>query len=217
MPEDTTVLTTADTTTSTEASKTESTTAAPATAKAPEGGKTEATTTTEAQTKPEIVPEKYDLKPPKDSPLTEAEVLSTADMAKALGLTQEKAQNLLEQRSADRASFVQAQQEFVQQQVKGWEAATAKDPEIAGKDGSEFKQNVAYAKQVVGKYASPAMIKALNETGFGNHPELVRFMVRIGKAMKEDQFQTGSETNGSDNADLETRAAKKFFKTTNKE
>lgn len=218
MPDDKATVLTTEPTTSDAAADTKASAADSATTKAPDSKVVDtkvAPTKTEAPE--QVVPETYNLKLPKDSPLTEAELADTADLAKTLGLSQDKAQALLEKRHNDRASFIEGQQQFLKDQVKAWEAATTSDVEIAGKDGADFKQNIAYARNIIGKFGSPQMVKALNDTGLGNHPELVRMMVRIGKAMKEDPFQTGSETKGSETGDLESRAAKKFFKSTTKE
>lgn len=219
MPEDGTVLTkeTTDSTATTDgATKDTGATADKGTTQATDDskktGETTASTTETQEKKPEAVPEKYDLKLPKDSPLSADEVQKTADLAKALGLSQDKAQALLEARNQEHSNIIEGQREFMRQQTQAWGEAVTKDPEIAGKDGAEYQANIAYAKQVIGKFASPNMIKALNETGLGNHPELVRMMVRVGKAMRESSFHTGAATKGSENADPFQAAADKLYK-----
>jgi hypothetical protein len=219
-PEDGTVLTKDDTAVSDAAKGTGEDTKSSIldTTQKPEEKKTDDTKGTDSTiTKSvETVPEKYDFKVPKDSPLSEAEVSSTADIAKSLGLSQEKAQALLDMRVNDRAEYVQAQHDFLQSQVALWGEATSKDPEIAGKGGTEYGANIAAAKQVINKFATPEMVKALNQTGLGNHPELVRMLARIGKAMREDSFHTGAATKGSENSDPFQAAADKLYKSKEK-
>ena len=61
--------------------------------------------------------------------------------------------------------------------------------------------------------STPELVAALDSTGLGNHPELVRMCVRIGKAMREDTFHTGSGTKGSDSGDPFQSAANKLYPT----
>ena len=60
-------------------------------------------------------------------------------------------------------------------------------------------------------FATPELKKALNETGFGNHPELVRLFVKIGKSLSEDSFTT----KGADEQHAKTDTAKTLFPTLN--
>ncbi len=48
--------------------------------------------------------------------------------------------------------------------------------------------NVELAKRVVDRFGTDPLKKSLSESGLGNHPELVRLLVRIGKSMSEDQL-----------------------------
>lgn len=168
--------------------------------------KGDTTATTKEETKPEakaetkvdttkterpVVPEKYDLKLPEKSPLTPVELEATSALAKDLKLSQEQAQRLVDIRHQDRVDLLQGQQQFFDEQVDAWVGAVQKDEEISGKDGTLYRDNVARAKQVINRYGSPELVKALNQTRLGNHPELVRMMVRIGKAMREDSFEGG--------------------------
>lgn len=145
-----------------------------------------------------VVPDKYELKLPADvEHLSEADLATVAEEAKALNLTNEEAQKLVESRAKDRATFIEAQMTAHKQRVETWAADLKKDPEIAGQDGAVYDANIARAKMVVAKFASPALIKMLNDSGYGNHPELVRMMVNIGKAMKEDSFHPGKGDHGN--------------------
>ena len=60
-------------------------------------------------------------------------------------------------------------------------------------------------------FATPALKAALNETGFGNHPELVRLFVKIGKSLSEDSFTT----KGAGEQHAKTDTAKTLFPTLN--
>lgn len=125
----------------------------------------------------------YELKLPEKTLLNNAAVQSTAAIAQELGLNNEQAQKLLEHQSQAVTAYQQSQQQVWNNQTKAWRDAVAADPEIGG---PHLEANVAHARAVINKYGSPAFVAALNETGLGNHPELVRFVVNIGKAAADD-------------------------------
>lgn len=155
-------------------------------------GDTKTDTKTDGDGKP-AVPEKYELKIAKDSLVDESELAEIAEEAKALKLSQEDAQKLVERRSADRAKYMDSARAKLADTVQGWRESLAKDAEIGGKGGSEYDANIARARLAINKFGTPELKKALNETGYGNHPEVVRFMIRVGKALKEDSFHTDSK------------------------
>lgn len=125
-----------------------------------------------------VVPEKYDLKLPEGSVLHPAVVDKIAALAKERGLSNEKAQELLNQESDSVAAAVQ-------QQASAWAEEAKSDPEIGG-DG--FKENVELSKRVIARFGSDSLKKELDKTGYGNHPELVRLLTKIGKAMDPDRL-----------------------------
>ena len=165
-----------------------------------------------AEVKQEL-PEKYDLKLPEDLMFSADEVLMVEKEARELGLNQEKAQKLLEARNEDRVKYKEGQTKVFTDAVKAWAEALPSDQEIAGKDGTEYAANIARAKQALDKFGSPKLKQELDKTGLGNHPELVRLFVRIGKAMKEDSFHTGSSTGDVKPGDPEMVRAGKFYST----
>lgn len=132
------------------------------------------------------VPEKYDLKLPEGSLLDQSALESFASAAKTEGLTQEQAQARLERDSALIASYAKEQQAKLESVSQGeWIKTIEADKEIGG---TMLKKSVEDAKRVIQRYGSPSLIKDLNASGLGNHPEFVRLMARIGKAMSEDQL-----------------------------
>ncbi|MEI6907818.1 peptidase, partial [Klebsiella pneumoniae] len=42
-------------------------------------------------------------------------------------------------------------------------------------------------------FGTPELKEYLNGTGLGNHPELVKAFIKVGKAMSEDGMVTGKE------------------------
>jgi len=135
-----------------------------------------------------VVPDKYDLKLPKDSPLGQESVERIASLSKERKLSQEQAQALLETESDAVASYAEMQKQTFAKQVGAWAEQTKTDKEIGG---DNFAKNAELAKRVLDKYGSPELKKALNDTGLGNHPELVRVFTRIAQSMKEDNLVLG--------------------------
>ena len=79
-------------------------------------------------------------------------------------------------------------------QVDKWREAAEADPEIGGEN---FQANSQLAARAVQKFATPEFIDILRETGYGNHPELIKVFVNIGKAMGEDTFESGNRGGGN--------------------
>jgi hypothetical protein len=149
--------------------------AAEATTKPPEGSKPE--------------PKPLELKLPEGSHLTAAAVERVAARAKELNLTPEQAQAELQRESDLVKTFVEGENKKLAQEVNVWVEESKKDPEIGGE---KFAANAEMAKRVVNRFGTEGFKKALNETGLGNHPELVRVFVRIGRAMTDDQLVIAS-------------------------
>lgn len=131
------------------------------------------------------VPESYDLKLPKDSLIDESRIKEVADFAKSHKLTNDEAQAILERENAFKAAIIDGQQEELAATREKWIEDAKADSEIGGE---KFDENIELAKRVVGKYGTPTLKKYLNETGLGDNPEVIRFMARIGKASKDDEF-----------------------------
>lgn len=132
-----------------------------------------------------VVPDKYDLKLPDGSLLDAKATEKVSSFAKEMKLTQTEAQAVLERESALLASYVDNQKQHLAQQQKEWVESVKVDKELGG---DNFNKNIEMAKRVVDRYGTDSFKKALNDSGLGNHPELVRFVSRIGKAMSEDQL-----------------------------
>lgn len=142
----------------------------------------QATKEKEAKAKP---PEKYELKLPEKSPLSQADIDKVSAIAKEKGLSNDVAQTLLEQRSQAVAEFAAGQLTQLETKKTEWLETAKTDKEYGGE---AFNKNAEIASRVIARFGSEALKKDLNESGLGNHPELVRMMVKIGKEFSEDQL-----------------------------
>lgn len=66
-----------------------------------------------------------------------------------------------------------------------YERATRQDPEIGG---AKFESAIAAAKTALNRFGTKALIDVLDETGLGNHPEIVRLFARLGKSISEGRY-----------------------------
>lgn len=149
------------------------------TAKTEEGTKTE-------ETKVEGAPETYDFKAPEGKAYDSSVLDSFSNAAKAANLTQDAAQKLLESMAP---SLATRQQEQVDAIRAGWLESTKTDKDFGG---DKLQENLAVAKKAVEEFASPDLRKLLDDTGLGNHPEVIRAFLKIGKGMSEDKFVAGA-------------------------
>lgn len=133
----------------------------------------------------EAPPEKYELKLSEDSLLDSSVVERIAAEAKERGLSQDDAQKLLDRENSAVTSYQKLQEEEYKQRSGAWVDEIKSDKELGGE---AFNENAELAKRVTQRFGSEAFLKTLDETGLGNHPELVRTFVRIGKSMKDDQL-----------------------------
>ena len=136
--------------------------------------------------------EKFELKLPKGSLLDASAIEKTVAFAKEQGLSPKHAQALLDRESNLLSAHADGQQKAFKELSSAWMEQSKTDKEFGGE---EFPKNAELAKRVVSRFGSDELKKGLDATGFGNHPDLVRMLVRIGKAMSEDQLvMPGSKT-----------------------
>jgi hypothetical protein len=76
-------------------------------------------------------------------------------------------------------------------QVQAWGDAVKADKELG--DAAAL----ASATKVVDTYGNPEFKALLAESGLGNHPEMVRFVQKIAKAVSEDAIRAGSTRAGA--------------------
>jgi hypothetical protein len=135
-------------------------------------------------------PEKYEaLKLPEGVVMPEAFQEAFTPIAKELGLSQAKAQLLFDGLVSKVQPIMLADQAAKwETQKQTWATESRADKEFGG---DAFAANSALAIRAVNTFGTPEFKAALNQFGLGNHPEMVRFMVKVGKAMSEDTLGKG--------------------------
>lgn len=139
----------------------------------------EKTDKVEAEVKP------LELKLPENALLNAEHLKELEAYAKEKNLNQEQAQAILDREAKAVGEYVKAQEAAVEVLRTEWFEQCKADKELGGE---QFAVAAEAAKRVVNKYATPEFKEILKETGYGNHPELLRVFSRIGKAMAEDKM-----------------------------
>jgi len=142
-------------------------------------------TTTEQTTQKPGAPEAYEFKAPEGREY-DADFLTTfTEVAKELDLPQDKAQVVLDKLSEKAQERQSAKLEEAKAQ---WLADSKKDTEFGG---DKLEENLGIAKKALDAFGSDLLKALLNDSGLGNHPELIRFFFKVGKAISEDTFMGG--------------------------
>lgn len=146
-----------------------------------------------------VVPESYDLKMPDGVELDQAAATEFTAIAKELKLDQAAAQKL-----ADiGAKMATRQAEAHAQLVETWTEQVKTDKDIGG---DKLEENLGVARKAIDTFGSPELKALLNSTGLGNHPEVVKLAVKVGKAISEDRMVSGAPKSNTSND-----PAKKLF------
>ena len=141
-----------------------------------------------------VVPESYDLKIPKDY-YNPSVVERVAAEAKELKLSPAQAQKMLDSSVAEAKQFEASMAEGMKVARIKWAEVVKTDKEIGGQNLTKSQE---LSKAVLNKFASKELIKDFERSGFGDHPEMLRLLYRIGQSMKEDDFiLPGSQGSGS--------------------
>lgn len=137
-------------------------------------------------TTPAGAPEAYTFTAPEGLALDDAVIADFSRVAKELNLTQDAAQKLVSELAPKLAEqTLAAQTQAYQAQVESWLTATKSDKEIGG---DKLNENLAVAKKALDAFGTPELRKYLDDTGLGNHPEIVRAFYKVGQAISEDRM-----------------------------
>lgn len=126
----------------------------------------------------------YEVTAPEGIELDAASVDQFKAIAKELNLPKDKAEQL----AAIAVKREVARREAFAQQVTSWGDAVMADPEL-GKP-----ENLAIARKAIDAFGTPELKTMLNASGLGNHPEVVRMALAVGKRIAEDTFEQTNRT-----------------------
>lgn len=141
--------------------------------------------------KPEGAPEKYEFQAGEGVELDAEALKDFEPVARELNLTNEQAQKLVDAYPKILAGVQQRQTEAWQAQTEQWAADVKADKEVGG---DKLTANLSAAQRALDQFGTPELREYLDGTGLGNHPELVKAFIKVGKAMSEDGVITGKES-----------------------
>lgn len=133
----------------------------------------------------DTVPEdgKYDLTMPDGVELDQELLDELGPEFKELGLTNAQAQKLADKFIAKQQARAKAQGEDWAKTISDWADKAKADEEIGG---AKWDDTVKAASGVVNRFGTPELKEYLNASGGGNHPEMIRFMAKVGALIGED-------------------------------
>ena len=103
-----------------------------------------------------------------------------------LGLTQDQAQNML-----DLYASVQEEQNEANDKATA-DFAVNSQIELKREWGADYDGRLDQAQRAFSQLASPEFSSLMDETGLGNHPELVKAFAKIGAMLGEDRLIVGT-------------------------
>ena len=175
------------------------------------------TAETTAETKPEEKPEprapsEYaEFTKPEGAEFDETAMSEFKSFAKEQDLTQEQAQRILEFGNAKIKAMTEAPYKLWAKTQADWQAEVKADAEIGG---TKFEQSIKDAAGVFVPGESNPFVKnaeeakalreALNMTGAGNNPAMVKLFVKMGKLLAEPGGLTGNPRKGGTEQILDT-------------
>lgn len=154
-----------------------------------------------AADKAAAAPEKYeDFKVPAGAVIDPKVATEFKAVAKELGLSQANAQKVIDKLAPllaqSESSRVQTTlQSTLNKARDGWVATAKADKEVGGE---KFAENLATAGKAWAAFGTPELKKLLNDSGLGDHPEVIRWAFRVGSHLGPDNKFVGgnSATNG---------------------
>ncbi|EMB3084236.1 peptidase [Providencia huaxiensis] len=142
-------------------------------------------------------PEKYEFTAGEGQELDKEAVAAFEPIARELGLSNKQAQKIVDVYGSTIIPQIAKQQEAAwQKQVTEWAETVKADKELGS------VESIGNAQKAMDQFGTPELKQYLNDSGLGNHPELFRIFSRIGKAMSEDGFVSGSSENARSAADV---------------
>jgi len=135
---------------------------------------------------------------PEGMELDETALADALPLFKELELTQEQSQKVIDLYAKQVQAGSQMQTDNFNQLMNDWREQSKNDSEFGG---DKYDENVKVAQHAISKYGTPELKQLLNDHGVGNHPEMVRFMVKVGRTLSEDvPGNIGDTTSNADDA-----------------
>ncbi len=156
--------------------------------------KTDPKPTDDKTTTTPAVPDSYAFKAPEGQKLDDALVAAATPIFKELGLSQDAAQKLVDFYNTQAKTGIEAATKLVDTMRAGWKAETDKLPEITEKGTDAATALMGRAKATIFENdpkGQKAFDDAMNLTGAGDHPDIVRAWLRVAARITEGTHVSG--------------------------
>ena len=142
----------------------------------------------DVETPSDAAPAYSEFKAPEGTVLDEAGLAAATELFKEAGLPQEQAQKFIDLAVArEKAAAERSARAFVDMQNK-WVSEIKADPDIGG---DKLGATIASATRAIDRLGVPGLKEALDFTGAGNNPAIVKAFARMGRLLSEDRFAPG--------------------------
>lgn len=156
------------------------------------------------------VPEdgQYKLTMPEGLELDQSLLDEVSPIWKEKGFTHEEAQALTDKYIKNHTERAEKVADEWNDTVTKWGDQTKTDKEIGG---DKFDASLKTAKSTLDRYGTPELRAALDNSGMGSHPELIRLLVKVGNATTDDDIPTPSEGTRNTTPNTSEAAAEELY------
>jgi len=134
------------------------------------------------------VPEDYEFSLPEGVTIDDATLGDLKALSKDLGLSQEQAQKVADLGVQQSQRWAEQQVEYANKVRSEWADQVKADKEIGG---MALDENLSSARAAIKEFGTPELVTLLDETGLGNHPEVIRAFYKVGKMIGNDRLVPG--------------------------
>lgn len=141
-----------------------------------------------------VIPDEYDIKTIDGYEINKEMMDELTPLFKELKISAVGAQKLADYHMQIMQKQSAAASEMRKQMIGQWSESIKKDPQFGG---AMFNENMALARRGL-KAVMPAdansakeLTMLLNDSGMGNHPEIIKVFAKVGKMIKEDSVMSG--------------------------
>lgn len=140
-------------------------------------------TASEGEKGPSVLgaPEAYTFTKPDGTEYDKTIVDAYSEVAKELDLSNDAAQKILDKLTP---AVHKQQVDYMNKLRTDWADSSLSDKEFGG---DKFNDSLVSAKKALSMFGSEELVKLLNETGLGSHPEMIRMFYRAGKSVSDDK------------------------------
>lgn len=137
---------------------------------------------------------------PEGMTLDNALVEQAMPLFKEAGINQAQSQKFIDLYATKMQEVEQGKLDTFNQLRQDWVKQAKSDPEYGG---DKFDENIGAAKAALDKFGTPELSKLLDDFGVGDHPEMIRFMVSVGRLTQEDTPGAGAKKGAQTKSDTE--------------